>query len=861
LGVTLQLEGAERKWIEMIVHELSGLSSSKASELLKSVGFNELPSSERKSVLGILFRVLQEPMLLLLLACGLIYVLAGELRDGILLFVSALIVVGITLYQEVKSERALDALRDLSSPRALVVRDGVTRRISGREVVPGDLVQLAEGDRIPADAILISSTHFSVDESLLTGESFSVEKTPSAEFTLELESEQSVHSRLYSGTLVVGGQGFAVVTQTGPKTELGKIGKSLETASEPLTPLQKEINQIVRVFGLLGIAFSVSIAVIYGFTRGDWPKGILAGLAAAMSLLPEEFPVVMTIFLAMGAWRIARKQVLARRVAAIEALGSISTLCVDKTGTLTQNKMAVRIVRTANSVFDLTSSQNAPQDARELLSLAALACHETPFDPMEKAIIESFRQQERESTRNTIPVGSYLRLYPLSSGLMAMSCAWQNANDSSILIASKGAPEAILSLCHASREDTKLVLAQVQELASQGLRVLAVARATHSSASTLPENQHDFYFSFVGLLSLEDPIRQDVPAAIRECQGAGIRVLMLTGDYPGTARSIAQKLGLPDQVTDGQELSRTDDLRLQQIVRSTSVFARVTPEQKLRIVTALKLTGERVAMTGDGVNDAPSLKWADIGVAMGGRGTDVAREASAIVLLDDSFTSMVSAIRLGRRIYDNLQKAIFFILAIHVPIAGLTILPVILKLPLILLPVHIVFLELIIDPACSLIYEAEKEEADIMIRKPRKAKARIVQPRDLLATIAQGTVILGLVLAIYTELLHYGHPVEQARAGAFLTLIFSNLSLILVNRARSTSIIDTLKSQNRAFVGVSLGTIALLSAVYCLPHLRLLFGFAPLHFPDLGIAIAAGFSTLFLTNLIRWSLRRRTVID
>lgn len=821
--------------------QYSGLTQAQATELLKSVGYNELPTSSHKGVFRVLIRVLQEPMLLLLLICGIIYVLTGEARDGILLFASALIVIGITLYQEVKSERALEALRDLSSPRALVIRDGVTQRIPGREVVPGDIIRISEGDRIPADAQLVSSTHLSVDESLLTGESFPVEKNP-------LTSEQY---QLYSGTLVVGGQGLAQVTQTGASTTLGKIGKSLKSAPDSTTPLQSEIHRIVRVFGFLGVLISLAIALLYGVTRHDWPKGLLAGLAAAMALLPEEFPVVMTVFLAMGAWRIAKKNVLTRRVAAIEALGSISTLCVDKTGTLTQNKMEVRKVQTRDQTFDLSPTEKASdRHLQELLGIAALASHETPFDPMERAILEAAQQ------RSKIASGSRLKLYPLSSGLMAMSYAWKlDESPHVVTIAAKGAPEAILDLCHASREEIRETLSKVQELASQGLRVLAVARAMLKETDPLSENQHDILFTLLGLLALEDPIRPEVPAAIQECQNAGIRVLMLTGDYPETARSIARQLTLPEQVASGQEISRMDDLKLQQIVRSTSVFARVTPEQKLRIVSALKQNGERVAMTGDGVNDAPSLKWADIGVAMGGRGTDVAREAASIVLLDDSFTSMVSAIRLGRRIYDNLQKAVLFILVIHVPIAGLTILPVVMKLPLILLPVHIVFLELIIDPACSLIYEAEQEEPDIMSRKPRGPDAKLISLRDLLATLAQGIVLLCLVLAIYSGLLHYGHPVPQARAGAFLTLILSNLGLIVVNRSRTIAVWEAFRSRNRAFIGVTSGTLALLTTVYLIPQMRDLFGFALLQLPDLAIAVGVGVSSLFLNLAIRWAFR------
>ena len=826
-----------------------GLSETEARERLKKFGFNELPASEHQGILQILLRVVQEPMLLLLLSCGFIYLLTGEVRDGLLLFTSAIVVVSITLYQEVRSTRALEALRNLSSPRALVVRDEKTRRIPGREVVPGDLIQISEGDRIPADAVLISSTHLSVDESLLTGESFSVTKIADESFLADATQVVSRNHRLFSGTLVVGGQGLAVVIATGLKTELGKIGRSIKAAPETATPLQNEVNRIIRAFGLLGIIFSIAIAMIYGITRGDWPKGILAGLASAMALLPEEFPVVMTVFMAMGAWRISRKNVLTRRVTAIEALGSISALCVDKTGTLTQNRMSVCEVLTPNENVELGKTKAIGPQVSELLKIAILACNENPFDPMEKAILVTTPltslDQKSENRRRVIQ-------YPHSSGLMAMSCVWKIKEQAQLLVAAKGAPEAILELCHFGRKEKKEVLAQVQKFASRGLRILAVAQAEYPD-NDLPEHQHEFEFRYLGLLALEDPIRPEVPAAIEECQNAGIRVIMLTGDYPETARSIAKQLRLPeDTVASGPDLSRIDDLKLQQIVRTTSVFARVTPEQKLRIVTTLKAIGERVAMTGDGVNDAPSLKWADIGVAMGGRGTDVAREAASIVLLDDNFTSMVSAIRLGRRIYDNLQKAVFFILAIHIPIAGLAMLPVLLGWPLLLLPAHIVFLELIIDPACSLVYEAEEEESDVMKRKPRNTGTPLVRLKDLLITGAQGGVILILVLAVYGLMLREQHSVVEARTTAFLALILSNLGLILVNRAHRGSILGTLKKKNFAFEGVVVGTLVLLVLILSIEPIRLLFGFGLPHYADLGVAIGVGILSLITNNGIRW---------
>lgn len=805
----------------------TGLTQKRAAELLNSLGPNELPSSGRQSVFKILLRVLQEPMLLLLVACGLIYIFTGEKKDGLLLFASAVIVVSITLYQEVKSERALEALRDLTSPRALVIRDGIMCRIPGREVVPGDLIRVSEGDRVPADSTLISTTHLAVDESLLTGESFPITKF----------ADPHPSALLQSGTLVISGQGLAIVTATGSKTEIGKIGRSLETATDIATPLQRELGRLVRIFGSLGAFFSLAIAIVYGLTRHDWPKGILAGLAAAMSLLPEEFPVVMTVFFAMGAWRISKKQVLTRRVAAVEALGSISALCVDKTGTLTQNRMSVREV---------------VPDSDKILEIASLACHENPFDPMEKAILEAHQLRGGESN-SKLSSKSRTRqgLYPLSSGMMAMSCVWKLGDSRELCVASKGSPEAIIQLCHLDKAASQKILNDVHDLAEKGLRVLAVAGATWNDAP-LPQSQHDFDFHFYGLLALEDPIRSDVPSAIKECEGAGIRVLMLTGDYPETAKSIARQLGLPTNVVSGSEIARLDDLKLRQIVQQTSVFARVTPEQKLRIVTALRANNETVAMTGDGVNDAPSLKWADIGVAMGGRGTDVARESAAIVLLDDSFTSMISAIRLGRRIYDNLKKAIFYILAVHVSIAGLAMIPVILGIPLLLLPAHIVFLELIIDPACSLVYEAELEEPDLMKRKPRNPNASLMQWKDLIQTISQGTLVLVMVLSYYLFLLKTATPPNQARAGAFVTLILGNLGLILVSRAQKGGLLRTVLKPNAAFIAIMLGTIAFLALTLTLDPIRHLFSFDALTLTQLAAAVGTGLFSLILCNAIRF---------
>ncbi|MBU6376058.1 MAG: cation-translocating P-type ATPase [Bdellovibrionales bacterium] len=826
----------------MKASSFQGLTEAQAAERLASFGYNDLPKSRRSRTLGVLWRVLQEPMLLLLLCCGSIYLFWGEFRDGVPLFASAILIVGITLFQEVRSERALDALRNLTSPRALVIRNGLSRRIPGREVVPGDLLQLSEGDRVPADAELISSLPIAVDESLLTGECFSV---------LKAGTEDSNRVQLYSGTLVVSGEGVARVTKTGPHTQLGKIGSSLDLAPEFTTPLQKEIQRIVRLFGALAIFVSIGIAIAYGTARSDWSGGILAGLAAAMSLLPEEFPVVLTIFLAMGAWRIARNQVLTRRVGAIEGLGAISVLCVDKTGTITQNKMVLKKAQARASQFesDSASYSSAPVEVQELFRVSALACHQIPFDPMERAIMDSAAGLLNDAT-------TLVKVYPLSSQIMAMSCVWKLKDDPELLIAVKGAPEAILKLCRSTPLEEQAVLAEVHRLGSQGLRVLGVCVGRSSCSAPVPDSVTQFDLRYLGLIAFEDPIRVDVPHAIQECQSAGIRVIILTGDYPETALSVARNLGLADRVVTGDEIIKLDDVQLRFCIQKTSVFARVTPDQKLRIVRALQSLGERVAMTGDGVNDAPSLRWADIGVSMGGRGTDVARESSSIVLLDDSFSSLVSAIRLGRRIYDNLQKAIFFIFAIHVPIAGLAILPVILKLPLILMPIHIVFLELIIDPACSLVYEAEGDEPDLMARPPRAAGARIFAERGLLITLSQGLSILLIVMSVYVVLLRFDQDGNQARAAAFLALILSNLGLILVNRSKSLNLFASIQNPNRAFIWVCCGSILLIALVLLIPNLSRLFSFSSISFSHVIIAILAAALSLFVGSTLGSAIRR-----
>jgi Ca2+-transporting ATPase len=821
---------------------LHGLTGEEASRRLREEGHNELPASKSRSVFAIAFDVVREPMFLLLVACGAIYLLLGDVREALMLITFVFVVMGITLYQERKTERALEALRDLSSPRALVIRGGEQQRIPGREVVRDDLLVLAEGDRVPADALLLSCTNFTVDESLLTGESVPVRKAKWDGKAVIGRPGGDDLPFVYSGSMVVQGQGIARVQATGLRTELGKIGKALQTVKEEETPLQRETGRLVRTLAIAGLFLCALVVVVYGVTRGNWLDGILAGLTLAMAMVPEEFPVVLTVFLALGAWRISKRRVLTRRVPTVETLGSATVLCVDKTGTLTMNRMAVRKLFADGKYFDCERDTPTPlpETYHELVEFSILASQRDPFDPMEKAL-RGIGDRFLARTEHLHQDWTLVREYPLSPELLALSHVWKAPDGQDFIIASKGAPEAVADLCHLDEEDRVALAWHVNGMAEEGLRVLGVARASFRRPDA-EGGQHEFPFRFLGLLGFHDPVRPGVPDAVAECRAAGIRVVMITGDYPGTARSIARQIGLApaDEVITGPELDGMDDGELQRRTRTVNIFARVVPEQKLRLVNALKANGEIVAMTGDGVNDAPALKAAHIGIAMGGRGTDVAREAAALVLLDDDFSSIVQAVRLGRRIFDNLRKAMAYIFAIHVPIAGMSLLPVLFGWPLLFFPVHILFLELIIDPACSIVFEAEPAEADVMRRSPRRPQEPLFGRQTVGVSLLQGMSILVILLVIYISALYRGQGEAEARALAFTTLIFANLGLILTNRSWSRTILDTVGNRNPALWWVTGGAIAFLTLVLSVPFLRGLFHFARLHTVDLALCFAAG---------------------
>ena len=829
----------------MLYKQYKGLTSSEVAEKFQADGYNTLPGSKPKNFLSIVLGVVKEPMFILLVGCGSLYLFLGDVKGGVMLLGFVFVIMGIEFFQEKKTEKALTALKEMASPRALVIRDGEEIRIAGIDVVTEDIIILQEGDRVPADATVWDSVNLLADESLLTGEPIPVRKTDWDGILKNTQPGGDDLPFVYSGSMIVQGNGIATVTSTGINTEIGKIGKALESIKEEPTRLKKEMGKLVKNLTIIAAVLCVLIIVVDTLTRGSFINGILAGITLAMAVLPEEFPVILTVFMALGAWRMSKTKVLTRKPSAIETLGSATVLCTDKTGTLTENKMTVSILYNGNNYLTVAKGIEFTAEFHEIIEYGILSSQTNPFDPMEKAITrmgELFKKESRHIHANW----SMIKEYPLSKELLAMSRAFLLNGTREKFIATKGAPEAIFDLCHLDKETKMRYSLAVEELASKGLRILGVAKATIHEKG-LPEIQHDFNFEFIGLIGLSDPIRKEVKKAVSDCGKAGIRVIMITGDYPVTARHIALEIGLanPDRCITGQELNAMSEDELCKQINEVSVFARVIPEQKLKIVNALKKNNEIVAMTGDGINDAPALKSANIGIAMGKKGTDVAREASSLVIMDDNFASIVAGIRMGRRIFDNLQKAFGYTFAIHVPIAGLSLIPILLgHFPIILWPVHIVFLELIIDPACSIIFEAEKEEANTMNRPPKSNLEPFFGAKKILFSCLQGLGILLVTLGVYFTGLHLGLIAGEVRAMAFVTLISSNIAVILTNRSWSNHLFNIIATPNKAVLWVVGGAVFFMALILNIPFFLDLFQFHQLSVIKILICIAAGLATI-----------------
>lgn len=763
------------------IRRRSGLTESEAKLLLTQFGPNIIRAEQSRTVFHIIVETLREPTFVLLLAAGGLYLILGSLGEGLFVCAGAVVSLGMVILQETRSEHALQALQALAEPEARVIRDGFERRISSRELVPGDLMLITAGERIAADGRITSAGVITIDESLLSGESVPVSKSAFRSAAPPLDKSDAL---VFAGTLVVAGEGAVAVTATGMDTKLGKIGASLQSIQPEPTPLQRTSGRLVARLGIFSIAICLSVFAAYGILRHDWIAGLLSGITLAIAMVPEEFPMVLAIFMALGAWRLAQNNVLVRRAAAVETLGAINFLCVDKTGTLTENRMTVATIWSSGTMKS-PGDRFHDADVANVITMAALSSAVHPADPMDVAIRALVPQVNRD---NGITDETPLRTRPLRPDSLAVINVWRSKE--SLVFAAKGAPEAIFRMCRLEPHVQRQMLIVVAEMAERGLRVLGIA--SHSQTEPPPSDLKDVYFQFVGLIGFHDPVRAGVPEALAIAHQAGISVAMITGDYPATALAIAREAGIPVEagVLTGREIAEMDPAQLRDRLKTVRVFARVMPEQKLALVEALKASGMIVAMTGDGINDAPALKAAQVGLAMGKRGTDVAREAADIVLLDDSFPSIIGGIRLGRRIFANLRKALIFITATHIPIAGLALLPLLLGLPPVLFPVHVILLELAIDPVCSLVFEAEPSTPEVMRQPPRK-NASMFGRQELLLSIAQGLVILATAFSIYYGLLQFGYETSEARGAAFVATILGNLTLAFADSAEvGTSFFD-----------------------------------------------------------------------
>jgi Ca2+-transporting ATPase len=804
--------------------QVSGLSHGEAQRRLARYGPNIIAIQSHRGLGRIARETLREPMFLLLLLAAALYLVFGDLAEGIFLAVGATLSFGLVVVQEARSERALEALNSLAEPRARVLRDGSVRSIPAREVVPGDVLIVAEGSRIAADAVLVQGSPLEVDESTLTGEAAACTKLPTSPGAAQDDQQapgDEHSSSLFASTLVLRGEGLAEVIATGAATKVGRIGAALSNIQEQPTLVQRDVRKLIGRLGVLALMFCVIVAVAYGIVRQDWFGGMLSGLTLAISLIPEEFPMVLAIFMALGAWRLAKRNVLVRRSAVIETLGATTLLCVDKTGTITQNRMTLRQVWRAGIFGELCDGLSAGPKA--LVEAAQLASAVQPHDPMDVAI---------HVAAGPLGEGHLVRSYPLRPEFLAVVQLWRAPDGSGLRYAAKGAPETILGLCRMDRGARQAAEAAVHSMAGRGMRVLGVATA--STGENLAPEPDQLEYELEGLLGFEDPVRADVPDALALARQAGVSVAMVTGDYPATALAAARQAGIE---TDGGVVAGAD-LAAAKDIADVRVFARVMPEQKLELVRRFQQLGHVVAMTGDGVNDAPALAAADVGVAMGERGTDVAREASDLILLDDRFASIVSGISLGRQIFANLRRAMTYITAIHLPVAGLALLPLVVGLPPMLYPMHLVLLELLIDPLCSIVFESEPSEADAMRRGPRRASDPLFGRAQIAIAAVQGLVLLAAVLAWYWWLSVSGAGDDQTRAAAFVALVTGHIALAAA--ILSTSGRGLLRRDRWIFWLIAGAASGLLALVLTVPTLQNIMRFADPGAPELLGSILIG---------------------
>ncbi len=796
-----------------IKNQTLGLTSIEAKQLQQKYGKNELMQQDKRSFFRKVLHIIGEPMFLLLIVAAIIYFILGEPRDGAIMLIFVIGIIGIDVSQQWKTDKTLNALKDLSAPHVTAIRDGRETLIASAELVPGDLMMIYEGVKIPADGFVIKSNDLCVDESSLTGEAEGVWKV-AGEYAAPCEDYWR-KDYCYAGTLVTQGAGTVLVDKIGAETEYGKIGMNVATAPDEPTPLQKQTGKLVKTSaGIAGVLFAlvgvVTFINIPNHAIGDrLIESVLSGITLAMAMIPEEFPVILTVFLSMGAWRLAKKKSLVRKLPSVETLGSISVLCVDKTGTITMNQMNVQETWTLNG------------DEQALIETMGLGCETDTYDPMEKAMLAYC--DSRGISQEHLFSGELISEYSFTNELKMMGHVWRR--NGTIVTAAKGSPERILTICNLSENDRDVVEHKIIAMAKEGLRVIAVATVELVSEESIPSNITECSLTFCGLIGLADPPRESVKSDIAVCNKAGIRVVMITGDNGVTASSIAKKINMhnSENVITGDILNEMSDDELREAVKTVSIFSRVIPEHKMRIVKAFKENGAIVAMTGDGVNDAPALKYADIGIAMGKRGSEVSREAADIILMDDNFTTIVETVKDGRRIYDNIRKAVGYVFTIHIPIAFTSLLAPILGVApaaLMLLPLHVVLLELLIDPTCSIVLERQPAETDIMARKPRDSKAKLLDSKTLLKSVTQGLVIFTASFGTYfTVLASDPANAPVARSMGLAIIMLANLFLVQVNSSDRDFAVQSFMRLSKDVVmwAVNFGTLLMLAIILYTP--------------------------------------------
>ncbi len=829
---------------------MAGLTSVEAKQLQDKCGKNELTPQKKESFFKKVLHIICEPMFLLLIVAAIIYFLLGEPRDGAIMLIFVVGIISIDVIQEWKTDKTLNALKDLSAPHCTVIRDGKEQQIASADLVPGDLMMICEGVKIPADGAVLRCADLCVDESSLTGEAEGVWKIP-VENT-EPTKDYWRRDYCYAGTLVTQGTATVLVDKIGANTEYGKIGLGVAAAPQEDTPLQKQTGKLVKTCAIIAGVLFVLVAVFTWFNIPDHQfidrliESILSGVTLAMAMIPEEFPVILTVFLSMGAWRLAKKNSLVRKLPSVETLGAVSVLCVDKTGTITMNQMTVQELWTANGT------------EQTLVETMGLGCETDTYDPMEKAMLRCC--EEHDIPREKLFSNEFVSEYAFTNELKMMGHVWRR--DGKLVIAAKGSPERILTICELTDEERRTAEEQIQALSASGLRVIAIATAHPENEAAIPAAITDCRLTLLGLVGLADPPRESVKDDIAVCNRAGIRVVMITGDNGVTASAIAKKIGIPgsDDIITGEALEAMTDEELREAVKTVSIFSRVIPEHKMRIVKAFKENGEIVAMTGDGVNDAPALKYADIGIAMGKRGSEVSREAADLILMDDNFTTIVETVRDGRRIYDNIRKAVGYVFTIHIPIAAASLLAPFLGIApsaLLLLPLHVVLLEVLIDPTCSIVLERQPAEENVMDRAPRDPKEKLLTGGLLVKSILQGIFVFAASFGAYFVTLS-GNPANApvARSMGLAIIMLANLFLVQVNSSDHDFAWHSVKRLMKDYVmwAVNLGTLALLAVILYTPisvHLKL----APLSAMQMLLAFGLAAASVLWYELVKLAKR------